>query len=76
MYSPRQSEPDKVPVAFDTWKLRQPKDCELQDKLLAFEALGDFVLRLLWESGVEPSVQGVMYAKSADNCPIGQDTSL
>lgn len=75
MYSPRQSERDTVPVAFDTWKLGLRTDCELQDKLLAFEALGDFVLRLLWESGVEPSVEGVMYAKSADNGPIRQGTS-
>ena len=75
MSSPGPSEPDNVPAEFHTWKLRLRKDCELQDKLVAFEALGDFVLRLLWENGVEPSVEGIMGSRSADPNPIGPGTS-
>jgi hypothetical protein len=36
------------------------KDCELQDKLLAFQALGDYVLQLLWQRGCDPSVRAII----------------
>lgn len=47
-------------LPFDSWKQQLRKDCELRDKLVAFDALGDDVLRLLWETGTEPSVNGIM----------------
>jgi len=76
MSSPGLSDPDNVAAAFNTWKLRLRKDCEVQDKLVAFEALGDFVLRLLWENGVEPSVAGIMGTRSADKYPSRQGTEV
>jgi hypothetical protein len=33
--------------------------CETQGKLMEFNCLGEFVLRTLWESGLEPSVQAL-----------------
>jgi hypothetical protein len=57
VYEPLEKVP---PPTFDAWKLQLRKDCELQDKLVAFDALGDYVLRLLWESGVTPSVDGIL----------------
>ena len=50
------------PLSFDVWKLRLREDCERKDKLLAFSGIGDDCLRLLWELGTEPSVQGVIDA--------------
>ena len=61
-------EPDRVysstvisqSIPFDVWKQRLQDDCRKCGKLLAFEALGEDALRLLWESGTQPSVQGVI----------------
>ena len=44
---------------FETWKSRLREDCEKDGKLAAFEALGDYVLKLLWKSGIEPSVRAI-----------------
>lgn len=46
-------------LTFDGWKLRLPEDCERKDKLVAYSSLGEECLKLLWELGTEPSVQGV-----------------
>ena len=51
--------PLKARVAFDTWKALLRKDCELQGKLLAFDALGDYVLQLLWTRGLDPTVKAI-----------------
>ncbi|MGE5110533.1 MAG: hypothetical protein ACM3JB_06740 [Acidobacteriaceae bacterium] len=48
------------PSAFDVWKERLREDCARQDKLLAFNALGDFVLRVLWERGIAPNVEDIV----------------
>jgi hypothetical protein len=48
----------KVPLDVWTWQLR--KDCERQDKLIAFNALGDFVITLLWERGLDPTVNAIV----------------
>jgi len=50
----------KQSLSFNAWKQKLGKDCELRDKLDAFHALGDYVLSLLWESGVDPSVDGTL----------------
>ena len=47
------------PVSFEIWKLQLRKDCELQDKLLAFDNMGDYALRLLWEQGLDPTVEAI-----------------
>ena len=48
------------PIAFEIWKARLRQDCEREDKLVAYNSLGEDCLRILWESGTEPSVQGVV----------------
>lgn len=47
-------------ITFDSWKTQLRKDCELQDKLIAFDALGESVLRLLWAQGLDPSVKSII----------------
>ena len=45
------------PLKFEVWKARLREDCQRDDKLLAFNNLGEDCLRILWESGTEPSRQ-------------------
>ncbi|HEV2402421.1 MAG TPA: hypothetical protein VGS27_36160 [Candidatus Sulfotelmatobacter sp.] len=47
-------------IAFELWKEQLRKDCQIHDKLAAFDAMGEYVLHLLWESGIEPSVQSIV----------------
>ena len=47
-------------VPFDIWRQRLRCDCQRCDKLYAFEDFGDFVLQLLWQSGVEPTVRSII----------------
>jgi len=47
-------------LPFEVWKLRLEEDCEHQDKLLAYKKLGEECLKVLWEMGTEPSVEGVI----------------
>ena len=47
-------------LLLEVWKLRLREDCERQDKLLAYSNLGEECLKVLWEAGTEPSVQGVI----------------
>ena len=42
-------------LPFDVWKGRLHKDCEDHHKLQEFDGLSEFVLRLLWKQGLEPS---------------------
>jgi hypothetical protein len=58
------------PISFEAWKLQLRKDCELQDKLLAFQALGDYVLQVLWERGCDPSVQAIIDGTSEYSSPV------
>jgi len=51
-------------VTFVAWKQSLRKDCEHLDKLRPFEAPPDSVLKLLWESGVEPNVKGLVESAS------------
>jgi hypothetical protein len=46
-------------LAFDAWKARLREDCMRQDKLLAYESIGDYVLTILWNQGIEPTVDGI-----------------
>lgn len=45
---------------FDIWQQCFREDCERQNKLPVYDNLGEECLILLWESGTEPSVQGVI----------------
>jgi hypothetical protein len=47
-------------LTYEAWKLRLQQDCQLQDKMLAYNSFGDDCLKLLWETGTEPSVQGII----------------
>ena len=47
-------------LSLDVWTLELRKDCEEQNKLLAFNALGDFVIKLLWERGIDPSINAIV----------------
>ena len=41
------------------WMVTLREDCQRNDKLIVFEALGQTVLELLWECGAEPSTEGI-----------------
>jgi len=49
----------RFPMPFETWKLKLREDCHLKGKITAFQALGEPVLQILWESGVDPSVTAI-----------------
>jgi hypothetical protein len=44
---------------FDSWKAQFSTDCERQGKLFAYNSMGEYCLRLLWELGLEPSVEAI-----------------
>lgn len=52
-------------LPFEVWKGYLRKDCEDHHKLREFDGLGEFVLQLLWEQGLEPTVQAI--AEDGDN---------
>lgn len=54
-------------LTFDGWKLRLREDCESKDKLVAYSSLGEECLKLLWELGTAPSVQGVVDGGAKDS---------
>jgi hypothetical protein len=47
-------------LAFEDWKVRLHSDCQLMDKVLGYNNLGEECLKLLWEAGTEPSVEGII----------------
>ena len=55
--------------SFDAWKLQLRKDCEHEGKLAAFDALGDYVLKLLWRSGVDPTCSAIIESTSETSKP-------
>jgi len=56
----------EVPDGFRAWKEQLREDCHLQGRRYAFAVLGNHVLRLLWESGLEPTVEAVVEAVRQD----------
>ena len=48
------------PITFEMWKTQLRTACIALDKLRAFESLGEAVLRILYENGLEPTVQSVV----------------
>ena len=47
-------------MTFTDWKAVLRRDCELEDKLLAFDNLSECALKIFWERGVEPSVHALV----------------
>ena len=47
-------------ISFESWKLELRKDCEREDRIMAFNLLGDSVLRILFEQGLDPSIKGIV----------------
>jgi len=47
-------------LPFEVWKGYLRKDCEGRDKVREFDGLGEYVLRLLWERGLDPTVQAIV----------------
>jgi|307.fasta_scaffold199465_2 hypothetical protein len=45
---------------FKDWKNGLRRDCELEDKLLAFNSLPEDALQVFWERGVAPTVQALI----------------
>lgn len=45
---------------FEIWKEQLRLDCEREQKLLAFEALPDDVLKQFWLQGLHPSVKAIV----------------
>jgi len=56
----------EIPADFPAWKERLREDCHLQGRHYAFAVLGDHVLQLLWEGGLEPTVEAVVDAVRQD----------
>ena len=49
-----------TPLTYELWKLQLRKDCEGLGKLAGFDAIGDYTLRLLFEDGVDPTVEAIV----------------
>jgi len=47
-------------LSYRSWKQLLRKDCIARDKLPAFNTLDDIVLNILYENGVEPSVDALI----------------
>lgn len=61
-------------LTFEAWKTLLRNDCIAVDKLRAYESLGESVLRILYENGLDPTVQaivtnGLSGRKSAETTP-------
>ena len=49
----------RAKLTFEAWKLQLRRDCERQDTLRAFDAMGDYVLRFMWRRGLDPTVKAI-----------------
>jgi len=47
-------------LPFASWRLKLRDDCEATGKMLAFDAMGDYVLQLFWQRGLEPTVNAII----------------
>ena len=47
------------PMSFEKWKSCLRDDCQKQNKLAAFNLIGDDVLTMLWKSELEPTVKAL-----------------
>ena len=53
-------------LGFERWKIVLRENCVREGKLFAFDAMGDYALRLFWERGTEPTVQGILSEKDTN----------
>ena len=60
----------KTNTSFPAWKLKFREDCDLYGKRATFDVMGDFVMRLLWKNGVDPTVRAVVERAHEEN-PTG-----
>ena len=51
--------PLDTPLSFDEWKDALHEDCLVEEKTAAFTTLNEYVLKLLWQRGLEPTVAGI-----------------
>jgi len=54
-------------LPFEFWRLCLREDCVRNDMLLAFMALDEECLRLIWESGALPCVLDMVQAEQTVN---------
>lgn len=63
-------------LPFETWKGYLRKDCEGRNQLQEFDGLGEYVLRLLWERGLDPTVQAIVDdGESTDKEPLAEGSN-
>lgn len=48
------------PETFEAWKTLLRSDCLARGKVQAFDGIGDVILRILYENGVDPTVEAVV----------------
>jgi hypothetical protein len=44
---------------FEVWKTILRNDCDKQGMQLAFDGLGEYVLKLLYDRGIDPTVEAI-----------------
>jgi hypothetical protein len=47
-------------LSFEAWKDYLCRDCISNEKIEAYNCLGDFILKLLYDSGVAPTVDAIV----------------
>ena len=52
---------DRCSFSFEKWKELLRKDCFVRGKERAFDALGEYALRFLYESGLEPTGEAIVF---------------
>lgn len=55
---------------FETWKQLLQQDCLAEDKFLAFNFLGDYALRHLYNLGLEPTVKALSVKAREQGAPF------
>jgi hypothetical protein len=65
-------------LPFDSWKAQLQEDCQRMHKLLVLDRTGDYVLRLFWSNGMQPTVQGIIngaeFVEHVDHIPADFST--
>jgi hypothetical protein len=60
-------------LTFEAWKSRLKEDCIKNDMLRPYDALGDYVLRLWWEAGTQPTVAAIR-GEDVTSDGVGKDS--
>ncbi|HEY1660050.1 MAG TPA: hypothetical protein VGG14_16980 [Candidatus Sulfotelmatobacter sp.] len=47
-------------LSFEAWKDYLCSDCVRNEKLAAYNCLGDFILKLLYDNGIAPTVDAIL----------------